>query len=178
MCFSSSYGNQRLNRTPSTIKNLNQYDFELGTITIRNEIQLLNFIETTMETYLIPGLQISVVKGGNIVWNKYLGYANIDENILVDDNTMFILSSASKAITAAALMHLFEQNLFSLDDNVNDHLSFDISHPEFPEVPITIKMVLSHTSGIKDNWNFMPFYDGDSPIDLDYYLNQYFTPGG
>ena len=94
-------------------------------------------------------MQISVVKGGNIVWNKYFGYANIDENILVDDNTMFILSSASKAITATALMHLFEQSLFSLDDNVNDHLSFDINHPEFPEVPITIKMVLSHTSGIK-----------------------------
>ena len=53
MCF-SSYSNQRLNRTPSTIKNLNQYDFELGTNTIRNESQLLNFIETTMETYLIP----------------------------------------------------------------------------------------------------------------------------
>ena len=131
-----------------------------------------------METHLIPGIQISVVKGGNIVWNKYFGYANIDENILVDENTMFILSSASKTITATALMHLFQQNLFSLDDNVNDHLSFDINHPDFPDIPITIKMLLSHTSGIKDNWNFMPFYDGDSPIDLDYYLNQYFTPGG
>ena len=91
MYFTFSYGNQRLNRTPKIITNLNQYDFELGTNTIRNESQLLNFIETTMETYLIPGLQISVVKGGNIVWNKYFGYANIDENILVDDNTMFIL---------------------------------------------------------------------------------------
>ena len=67
MYFSSSYGNQRLNRTPSTIKNLNQYDFELGTNTIRNESQLLNFIETTMETYLIPGLQISVVKGLSLI---------------------------------------------------------------------------------------------------------------
>ena len=91
MCFPSSYGNQRLNRTPKIITNLNQYDFELGTNTIRNESQLLNFIETTMETYLIPGMQISVVKGGNIVWNKQFGYANIDENILVNENTMFIL---------------------------------------------------------------------------------------
>ena len=178
MCFPSSYGKQRLNRTPKNIKHLNQCEFDLGTNTIRNESQLLNFIESTMNTYIIPGLQISIVKGGNIVWNKHFGYANIHENILVDENTMFILSSASKTITATALMHLFQQNLFSLDDNVNDHLLFDINHPDFPEVPITIKMLLSHTSGIKDNWNFMPFYDGDSPIDLDYYLNQYFTPEG
>ena len=73
MCFSSSYSNQKLNRTPKIVKNLHQHDFELGMNTIRNETQLLNFIETTMETYLIPGLQISVVKGGNIVWNKYFG---------------------------------------------------------------------------------------------------------
>ena len=115
MCFPSSYGNQKLSRTPKIIKNLNQYDFELGRYSIRNESQLLNFIETTMETYLIPGMQISIVKGGNIVWNKHFGYANIDENILVDENTMFILSSASKAITASALMHAFELNLFSVD---------------------------------------------------------------
>ena len=177
-CFPFSYGNQRLNRSPKSIINLNQHDFDLGTTTSRNESQLLDFIESKMETHFIPGIQISIVKGGNIVWNKHFGYANIDENILVDDKTMFILSSASKTITATALMHLFQQNLFSLDDNVNDHLSFDINHPDFPEIPITIKMLLSHTSGIKDNWNFMPFYDGDSPIDLDYYLSQYFTPGG
>ena len=53
MCFPSSYGNQRLNRTPKIIKILISDDFELGTNTIRNESQLLNFIETTMETYLI-----------------------------------------------------------------------------------------------------------------------------
>jgi CubicO group peptidase (beta-lactamase class C family) len=39
-------------------------------------------------------------------------------------------------------------------------------------------MLLSHTSGIKDNWDYMPFYDGDSPLELSYYLNQYLTPGG
>ena len=174
--LSFSYGNNRFNRVPQDITTLNQV--ELRRNDFRDEAELINFIEITMENHLIPGLSISIAKEGNIVWNKHFGYANIDENIFVDENTMFILSSASKAITATALMHLFQQNLFSLDDNVNDHLAFDINHPDFPEVPITIKMLLSHTSGIKDNWNFMPFYNGDSPIDLDYYLSQYFTPGG
>ncbi len=171
-----SYGNQNLNRTSQEVVNLDQYNDR--TNNFRDETELFNFIESTMATHFIPGLSISIAKGGNIVWNNHFGYANINENTLVDENTMFILSSASKTITATALMHLFQQDLFMLNDDVADYLPFDVNHPEYPEVPITFKMLLSHTSGIKDNWNFMPYYNGDSPLELDYYLNQYFTPGG
>ena len=171
-----SYGNQNVNRTSQEVINLDQHNYR--TNDFRNETDLFNFIESTMATHFIPGLSISIAKGGNIVWNNHFGYANINENTLVDENTMFILSSASKTITATALMHLFQQDLFMLNDDVADYLPFDVNHPEYPEVPITFKMLLSHTSGIKDNWNFMPYYNGDSPLELDYYLNQYFTPGG
>ena len=171
-----SYGNQNLNRTPQEVINLDQYNHR--TNNFRDETELFNFIESIMATHFIPGLSISIAKGGNIVWNNHFGYANINENTVVDENTMFILSSASKTITATALMHLFQQDLFMLNDDVADYLPFDVNHPDYPEVPITFKMLLSHTSGIKDNWNFMPYYNGDSPLELDYYLNQYFTPGG
>jgi len=171
-----SYGNQNLNRTSQEVINLDQNN--LQTNNFRDESELFNFIESTMATHFIPGLSISIAKGGNIVWNNHFGYANINENTFVDENTMFILSSASKTITATALMHLFQQDLFMLNDDVADYLPFDVNHPDYPEVPITFKMLLSHTSGIKDNWNFMPYYNGDSPLELDYYLNQYFTPGG
>ena len=80
----------------------------------RNEEELIQFIQTTMETNLIPGLSISIVKEDNIAWEKHFGYANIDQNIIVDENTMFILSSVSKTVTATALMQLFEDGLFSL----------------------------------------------------------------
>ena len=171
-----SYGNQNLNRTSEEVISLDQYNYR--TNNFRDETELFNFIESTMATHFIPGLSISIAKGGNIVWNNHFGYANINENTLVDENTMFILSSASKTITATALMHLFQQDLFMLNDDVADYLPFDVNHPDYPEVPITFKMLLSHTSGIKDNWNFMPYYNGDSPLELDYYLNQYFTPEG
>jgi len=144
----------------------------------RNEDELLQFIESTMETHLIPGISISIVKNDNIVWEKQLGYANIIDDILVDENTMFILSSISKTITSTALMQLFENGLFNLDDDINDYLSFNISHPDFPLIPITFRMLLTHSSGIQDNWNVMTYYDGDPDLELGYYLNQYFTPGG
>ena len=170
------FGNQRYSRTPIDVIQLHQSD--LRTNNFRNEEELLNFIQSTMDANYIPGLSISIAKGGSIVWNKHFGYANINENILVDENTKFILSSASKTITATALMHLSQQNLFMLDDDVDNYLPFDISHPDHPEIPITFKMLLSHTSGIKDNWSFMPYYDGDSPLELSYYLSQYFSPSG
>ncbi len=171
-----SFGNQNFNRTSQEVINLDKYS--LQTNNFRDETELFNFIESIMTTHFIPGMSISIAKGGNIVWNNHFGYANINENTLVDENTMFILSSASKTITAAALMHLFQQDLFMLNDDVADYLPFNVNHPDYTEVPITFKMLLSHTSGIKDNWNFMPYYSGDSSLELNYYLDQYFTPGG
>ena len=73
-------------------------------------------------------------------------------------------------------MQLFEQNLFMLDDDIDSYLPFDVNHSDYPLVPITFKMLLSHTSGIKDNWSVMPYYEGDPQIELAYYLNQYLTP--
>ena len=144
----------------------------------RDEEVLLDYIDSMMQTHLIPGLSISIVKDGNIAWEKYFGYSNIDGNILVDENTMFILSSISKTITATALMQLFENNLFMLDDDINDYLPFNVTHPDYQDIPITFKMLLSHTSGIQDNWSVMPYYDGDSDYDLGFYLQQYLIDGG
>ena len=47
----------------------------------RDEDELLEFIESILETHLVPGLSISVVKDDAIVWEKQLGYANIADNV-------------------------------------------------------------------------------------------------
>ncbi len=157
---------------------INRQPLDIETNNFRDEDELLQFIESIISTHLIPGLSISIVKDDNIVWNEYFGYANINENIVIDENTMFILSSVSKTITATALMQLFENGLFELDDDINDYLSFNVIHPDYPITPITFRMLLSHTSGIKDNWSVMTYYDGDPTLELSYYLHEYFTPGG
>ncbi len=173
--LSGNLNSQALNRVGYDFNSRDNY---IETNIYRDEGELLQFIESIMQTHLIPGLSISVVKDGYIVWEKYFGYANVDENIFVDENTMFILSSISKTITATALMQLFEDNQFELNDNINNYLPFNVNHPNYPLVPITFKMLLSHLSGIQDNWNVMPYYNGDSNLELDYYLKEYFTPGG
>ena len=176
--------NNLLSVTPdSQAPNRIRYDFNsrenyIEINNYRDEDELLQFIESTMETHLIPGVSISIVKDNNVVWEEQLGYANIINNILVDENTMFILSSISKTVTATALMQLFEDGLFDLDEDIDNYLSFNVNHPDYPLVPITFKMLLTHSSGIKDNWSVMPYYDGDSELELGYYIEEYLTLGG
>ena len=174
--FSQIFENQIINRIRQDITSREQLFSE--TNNYRNEDELLQFIESTMQTHLIPGLSISIVKDENIVWERHLGYANINDNIFVDENTMFILSSISKTVTATALMQLFEDEQFALNDDIDNYLPFNVNHPDYPLAPITVKMLLSHSSGIQDNWGVMTYYDGDPQLELSYYLNQYFTPGG
>ena len=167
---------QTANRTRQDFIYREKLDLDLNNY--RDEDELVQFIESTMETHLIPGLSISIVKNNDIVWEKQLGYANIMNNVLVDENTMFILSSISKTITATALLQLFEDGLFDIDDDIDNYLPFDVNHPDYPLAPITFKMLLTHVSGIKDNWSVMSYYDGDSELELGYYLEEYLTPGG
>ena len=111
-----------------TISNFDNY---------RDEEALIEFIESIIQTNLIPGVSVSIVKDQHIVWEKYFGYADIDNEILVDEETMFILSSVSKTITATALMQLWEQGLFELDDNINSYLPFEVIHPDYPFLGIS-----------------------------------------
>ena len=170
--------NQKIDRNDVRIRKDLTSKIDQSYINTRNEEELINFIESVMEEDNIPGLSVSVVRGENIIWNQSFGMANIEENISVSNNTMFMLASVSKTVTATALMQLWENNMVDLDRNINDYLPFNVSHPDYPSVSITPKMLLTHTSGIKDNWNVMDYYNGDPELALGYYLEQYLTPNG
>lgn len=143
--------------------------------------QLDSFIVETMDTYHIPGVAACAIKGNQIVWAGAYGYANIEQNVPAADTTVFKLASVSKPFTGTALMQLCEEGLFDLDDNINDHLPFDVLHPDFPDSAITFRMLLTHTSSINDNWDVLfsvETWGGDSPIELGWFLEQYLTPAG
>ena len=100
--------NQRVNRTA-----LSDSLILINDNNSRDEEELIEFIENIMLTHLIPGLSVSIVKNNAVVWDRHFGFANIDENLLVDENTMFILSSVSKTITATALMRYGNKTYFN-----------------------------------------------------------------
>jgi CubicO group peptidase (beta-lactamase class C family) len=143
--------------------------------------ELDSIIISTMETYNIPGLTSLIIKDDfGIIWNRNYGYANVELNRSVEDSTLFWIASISKTIMATAIMQLWEDGLFDLEDNINDYLDFQVINPNHPNDTITFKMLMTHTSSISDNNSILnPLLTcGDSPVPLDSFLINYFTPGG
>lgn len=127
----------------------------------------------------IPGLSACIVKEGQTRWVGVYGDANIEASIPVDTVTLFFIASVSKTITVTALMQLWEEGLFELDDDINDYMPFSVRIPNDTLAPITFRMLCTHTSSIRDNWGLMPVYwNGDSPIPLEEYLFDYLNPEG
>ena len=90
-------------------------------------------------------------------------------------NTIGNVGSVAKTITATAIMQLWEQHLIQLDADINTYLPFSVRNPHFPEAPITIEQLLTHTSSIIDNKSYDQGYAcGDSDIPLTSWLTTYF----
>jgi CubicO group peptidase (beta-lactamase class C family) len=158
---------------------------DLNSITIFSyfdDAGLDSMITAIMSSNSIPGVSACIIDDGKIEWEGYYGYSDIETNTQVTDSTLFLLASISKTITATAIMQLWEEGLFNLNDNINDYLPDDLQvvNPNFPDDIITFKMLLTHTSSLNDDWYVL--YDlkveGDSPVSLYNFLINYLVPGG
>jgi CubicO group peptidase (beta-lactamase class C family) len=128
----------------------------------------------------MPGLAACIVKGGKVAWCSGYGLANIDAQRAVTPDTVFLIASVSKAVTAATLMQLWENNAFELDEDVDLALPFAVNHPS-SGVPITYRGLLTHTASVRDNWDVITQfydYDGEPDISLAEAVSGYFDPGG
>jgi len=102
-----------------------------------------------MEKYHIAGAAVSVVKDGKLFFAKGYGYADVDKKIPVDpEKTIFRTGSVGKTFTWTAVMQLVEQGKLNLDADVNTYLDFRI--PDTYPQPITLRHLMSHTSGFED----------------------------
>jgi len=112
------------------------------------ELFLDDLFAQQMEEYHIAGAAVSVVKDGKLFFAKGYGYANIEKGIQVDpERTIFRVGSISKTFTWTAVMQLVEQGKLNLDADVNTYLDFRI--PDTYPQPITLKHLLTHTSGFE-----------------------------
>jgi CubicO group peptidase (beta-lactamase class C family) len=104
------------------------------------------FIKAEMERQKTPGVSVAVVKGGKPLIVKGYGLANVEHNVPVKPETIFQSGSVGKQFTAFAVMMLVEEGKIGLDDPLSNYL------PEVPETwkPLTIRRLLTHTSGLGD----------------------------
>lgn len=138
------------------------------------------YIMNMMDSVHIPGLAACGISGGQIVWTGTFGYANLETSAEVTNTTLFGIASVTKPFTAAALMHVWENGLFNLDDAINDYLPFAVVNPHCPETDITFRMLLSFTGSINfgDYGDPGVFREGDPFISLSEFLERTLVPGG
>lgn len=109
----------------------------------------------------LPGLAITMVGKDSILYQNTFGYADLASKEQYAPNTIQNIGSISKTLIGVSLMKLVDQGKLKLDDPVNKHLPFKVTHPKFSDSPITIRHLATHSSGIKDtpaNYDFKSYY--------------------
>lgn len=113
-----------------------------------------NIISTNND--MMGGTLVVFCENG-IIENISIGKSDFSRNINSSVNTKYRIASISKTITAIAVMQLVEQNLLDLDADISSILGYGVQNPNHPTIPITTRMLLSHTSSIIDGTTYSSF---------------------
>ncbi len=109
-----------------------------------------------------PGCTLAVMKGGKIIYKHAYGMANLDHDVILTTDTPFHVASVSKQFTAASIVLLEQERKLSFDDEVRKFI------PELPDfgAKITIRHLLHHTSGLRDQWDLLGLAGWRYSLDL------------
>ncbi len=123
----------------------------------------------------VPGLCVIGYRDGKEVYRKAAGRAYVDERDSTKDravtaDTRFRVASVSKMFVDFALMKLVEEGKINLDEDCSRYLGMKLRNPNYPEIPITVRMLALHTSSLRDGSVY--------GISSSYSLKEFFTPGG
>jgi len=108
---------------------------------VQIESAILKFMTSTH----VPGLSAAIVENGEYEWAQGFGFADLENNVLASEHTLYRLGSISKPLTATAALQLWERGKLDLDAPVQKYC------PAFPQKPspISTRQVLGHLGGIR-----------------------------
>ena len=116
-------------------------------------------IKATVTDFGIPSISIALLKNDRIIWNEAFGYSNMRLRTPATSDTIYCTGSCFKPITAMAVMQLVDRGKLKLDDPINSHLGkHKIRDVTSGENPITVRHLLSHHSGIANQFESKPLW--------------------
>jgi CubicO group peptidase (beta-lactamase class C family) len=144
-------------------------------------------IQTQMDAHHIPNAAAVVVSGGEVLYIKGFGQANLETGHPVDpESTLFRIGSTAKLVTWTAVMQLVEQGLLDLDADVNQYLDFQIPSTVLSQpgevAPVTLAHLMTHTAGFEAYPDQIFRLTTEGLLPLDQYVRQHlperaFPPG-
>jgi CubicO group peptidase (beta-lactamase class C family) len=96
----------------------------------------------------IPGISLAVVKDDQVIYLKGLGYKDYEKQAAVTPDTQFAIGSATKAFTALTVLMAQDEGKLSLDDSPKKYLPYFHMYDPDTDKNITIRDLLSHSSGL------------------------------
>jgi CubicO group peptidase (beta-lactamase class C family) len=108
---------------------------------------------TQLGAYHVPGVTVSLVRDGQVIFARGYGYADVDRRVPVSaDETLFRAGSVSKLFVATAVMQLVEQGKLDLHADVNSYLD-EFKIPATFSEPVTVANLMTHTGGFEDSYD-------------------------
>jgi CubicO group peptidase (beta-lactamase class C family) len=108
------------------------------------------YIELLRQTAGIPGLSGVLIQDGAIVWERGLGFANVDTRIPARPDTPYLVGDLTEAFTSVLVLQCFERRQVALDREITNYGG------EVPDNRATVRQVLSHTSASPGNFKYEP----------------------
>lgn len=115
------------------------------------QVARLNAILGPLDRHDAPGCGVAAIRSGSIVYERFVGMSDLERNVRLSPRTRFLIASTSKQFTAMAVVLLAMEGKIALEDDVRRYV------PELPDLgePITIRHLLSHTSGLREESNLL-----------------------
>jgi len=145
------------------------------------------YISFLLKLCKLPSISACSIKDGEVVWANAYGFADIENEKEAKVESIYLVMSISKPVAATALMQLYEQGKFDLDDDVNEILPFSLRNPNYPDTNITYRMLLAHQSSLACDEEYpmveyliKTIFIGDPNLSSYPYpwLENYLLPGG
>jgi CubicO group peptidase (beta-lactamase class C family) len=104
----------------------------------------------------LASLSVLAIRDGRVAYEaqfgrKFIDNADVSRSRFADPDTLYRIASLSKLVTTLGVMRLVEAGKLDLDAEVIDALGFQFRNPHFPATKITLRMLLSHTSSLRDD---------------------------
>ena len=122
----------------------------LNAIAEDDTLDMQGKFDAVFKRYHTLGACVCVIENGRVT-HTYC-YGQVDrEGTPVTPDTMFRVGSISKMVTSMGVMRLVEDGALTLDGDVSSALGLTVRNPQYPDTPITLRQLMSHTAGFRDS---------------------------
>jgi CubicO group peptidase (beta-lactamase class C family) len=131
-----------------------------------------SFIEGTLLRWNVPGMAISIVRDGKVIYQKGFGKKDIQNNEEVEPQTLFYIASATKTFTATLASFLHQEKIIDIDKPVRSYIDGFTMVDEMAAQKVTLRDMLTHRTGIPRE-KFFTLNDIGSRKDVLYSYSQF-----